>query len=47
MIKGMNEWRHDLEENPRLDGDNEGEMLVVQICKKRRHRSVAARQGMS
>ena len=42
MFTGLNDWRQDLIACPRLDG--EGNVLVVFICRKRRHRSVAARQ---
>ena len=42
MLTGLDDWRQDFIEYPRLDG--EGNVLVVFICRKRRHRSVPARQ---
>ncbi len=41
MINGLGSWRQDLVQNPRLHGD--GNALIVFICRKRRHRSVAGR----
>ena len=41
MFDGLESWRQDLIENPRLRGD--GNVLIVFTCRKRRHRSVAGR----
>ena len=41
MLVGLVDWRQNRIPNPRLHGD--GNALIVFICRKRRHRSVAGR----